>query len=81
MADEKTLRLVSRDDGVQEQIIEVLENALKRARAGEFADVVVVATIRETNTYYTHWSRSMDTARRMGLMHMALWDIQHSWSH
>jgi len=73
------LKELSKDTTVQNQIVEVLESALKRAKDGEFADVLVTATLKNANTYYTHWSMSMDTARRVGLLQMCLFDMQHSW--
>jgi hypothetical protein len=79
--DDKPLRLVLREDTIQQDVVAVLEKALERAKAGEFSDVLVWATVQKTNHYYSHWSYSLDTAKRLGLMSMALFDIQHGWSH
>ena len=79
MSDPTKLRVVR--DRVNEDVVETLERALERARRGELLDVIVYGTCPGTNEVFCAWSHSMDTARRLGLLTIAMFDMQHAWSH
>lgn len=76
--DQKLVSLTLPETVSNDHVVQVLEKALEAAKRGELLDVVLAARVaNEPSSYYHAWSRTTDEARRIGMIHMVLFDLMH----